>query len=74
MATMPNDPPEAEREPLMRCPFCDFYCRRSEVEEMEKHEAAHFEGPEEETIQQAILVPLFFQMTLVFGFIKIYPD
>jgi hypothetical protein len=54
MATIPNTPPPAEPEDyrnclLMRCEFCDFYCKRSEPEEMEKHQIEHFEGPEEKT-------------------------
>ena len=52
MATIPSTPPPAAPEGdrlLMRCEFCDFYCKRSEPEEMEKHQIEHFEGPEEKT-------------------------
>ena len=48
MEDEPKDQPETSSDPLlMRCPWCDFYCETTEVEEMQKHEAAHFEGPED---------------------------
>ena len=38
---------QTERE-LVKCEWCDFYCDKADAEEMQKHEIAHFMGPEEE--------------------------